>query len=151
MNMFLFHAGFTSNGEYNSMRSRGYTRPLSVLQIKANVRTKYSRLSKQTMLNMLTPQSKYIYLLKLCLYPINLKMHSCIITYMCNVMYIASTGGLIKAVTENPAVPTSLLIEIHLWKSLGIEWKDIIARLLPRTVPSGYPFHNWITGRYLFF
>ena len=30
--------GFISNGKYNSMRAKGYTRPLSVLQIKANAR-----------------------------------------------------------------------------------------------------------------
>lgn len=32
------NAGFTSDGEYNSMRNRGYTRPLSVFQIRADVR-----------------------------------------------------------------------------------------------------------------
>ena len=50
------HVGFASNGEYNSMRNRGYTRPLSVLQIRSTTRAKYSRLSKKAMLEMLTPK-----------------------------------------------------------------------------------------------
>ena len=50
--------GFTSNGEYNAMRNRGYTRPLSVLQIRSDIRSKYARLSKRTMQRMLTPQGR---------------------------------------------------------------------------------------------
>ena len=55
--------GFTSNGEYNSMRNRGYTRPLSIFQIRSDVRAKYSRLSKKTMLDMLSPERKTCYIL----------------------------------------------------------------------------------------
>lgn len=47
--------GFVSNGEFNSMRVKGYTRPLSVLQIKADCRKKYSKMAKRSMLEMLTP------------------------------------------------------------------------------------------------
>ena len=49
--------GFVSNGEYNSMKSHGYTRPLSVLQIRADARRKYSSMGKKTMIDMLTPQA----------------------------------------------------------------------------------------------
>lgn len=50
--------GFVSNGEYNSMKSHGYTRPLSVLQIRADARKKYSSMGKKTMMDMLTPKRK---------------------------------------------------------------------------------------------
>ena len=30
----LYNTGFVSNGEYNTFRLKGYTRPLSVLQIQ---------------------------------------------------------------------------------------------------------------------
>ena len=53
---FVYFTGFCSNGEYNTMRSQGYTRPLSVLKIRSNVRSKYARMSKQRMLAMLTPK-----------------------------------------------------------------------------------------------
>lgn len=48
-----------SNGEFNYLRrAKGYTRPLSVLQIRAQVRQKYSRMSQRVMLAMLTPKRK---------------------------------------------------------------------------------------------
>jgi hypothetical protein len=49
---------FVSSGEYNSMKSHGYTRPLSVLQIRADARRKYSSMGKKTIMDMLTPKSK---------------------------------------------------------------------------------------------
>ena len=52
--------GFVSDGEFNYLRMKGYTRPLSVLQIRADVRRKYSRLSPKKLLAMLTPNSKII-------------------------------------------------------------------------------------------
>ena len=48
--------GFVSDGEFNYMRSKGYTRPLSVLQMWSNARNKYSKIKKTTMLSMLTPK-----------------------------------------------------------------------------------------------
>lgn len=48
-------SGFVSNGEYNSLRSTGYSRPLSVLQLKANAQAKYVQLGKTKMLKMLSP------------------------------------------------------------------------------------------------
>lgn len=47
-----------TNGEFNSLRTQGYQRPISVLQIKANARMKYSRKGESTLLAMLTPISK---------------------------------------------------------------------------------------------
>ncbi len=55
----MYIIGFSSNGEFNSMRATGYTRPLSVLSIRSTVRAKYGRLSEKTMLAMLTPKGKY--------------------------------------------------------------------------------------------
>jgi hypothetical protein len=49
-------AGFTTNGEWNSLHQRGNTRPLSVLQLRSIARSKYSRMGYQTMMNMLTPR-----------------------------------------------------------------------------------------------
>ena len=54
----LFSVGFVSDGEFNYMRRKGYTRPLSVVQIRANVRTKYNKLHQRTLLAMLTPKRK---------------------------------------------------------------------------------------------
>ena len=50
-------AGFVSNGEYNSMRAKGYTRPLSIFQIRAAARKKFSSIGRKSMLAMLTPRS----------------------------------------------------------------------------------------------
>ncbi|XP_065905627.1 uncharacterized protein [Dysidea avara] len=49
-------SGFVSDGEFNYLRTKGYTRPLSVLQIRCHVRNKYSRLSRKRLLAMLTPR-----------------------------------------------------------------------------------------------
>lgn len=46
--------GFSSDGEFNYLRSRGYTRPLSVLQVRSNLRIKYSKMSQCS--EMLTPK-----------------------------------------------------------------------------------------------
>ena len=50
--------GFTSNGEFNYLHVRGNSRPLSIFQIRQDVRTKYNRLGQKKMINMLTPISK---------------------------------------------------------------------------------------------
>ena len=51
----LLSSGFVSNGEYNSLRSTGYSRSLSVLKLKANSRSKYAQIGKTKMLKMLSP------------------------------------------------------------------------------------------------
>ena len=47
--------GFTSNGEFNSLRCTGNIRPLTVLQLKANCRSKYASMGKKALVAMLTP------------------------------------------------------------------------------------------------
>lgn len=42
--------------ESTTLRINGYTRPLSVLQIKADARNKYAKMGKKTMEDMLTPR-----------------------------------------------------------------------------------------------
>ena len=49
---------------YNGLRSKGYTRPLSVLAINADPRAKYAKMGEQKMLKMITPMSKLWYLQK---------------------------------------------------------------------------------------
>ena len=48
----------------------------------------------------------------------------------------------------NPAVPLDVLQSIYLWLSHDVTFDDIIDRLRPRTVPSGYTYSNWKTGTY---
>lgn len=52
--------GFCSDGEFNSLRSQGYTRPLSIFKIRSTVRSKYARASKQRMRDMLTPICEFL-------------------------------------------------------------------------------------------
>ena len=51
--------GFITNGEWNNLRLKGRTRPLSIIQIRASVRAKYGRMGYKRMLGMLTPICKY--------------------------------------------------------------------------------------------
>ena len=52
----LFAVGFCSDGEFNSLWNRGYTRPLSVFTIRSDVRSKYAKMKA-----MLTPKGMYKY------------------------------------------------------------------------------------------
>ena len=129
-------AGFVSNGEYNSMRAKGYTRPLSILQIKAEARAKYSSSGIKAMLEMLTPVSKYLDVHTYTLY--NAIYTPCI--------YVGQKDGKILPLRPNAAVPTQLLTEILQWREDGVLEDDIISRLRTRTVPPGYPIHSWKKG-----
>ena len=53
-------SGFVSDWEFNYLHLKGYTRPLSVLQIRSDVRKKYSKLSSKKLYAMLTPKSMYL-------------------------------------------------------------------------------------------
>ena len=57
----IVYAGFVTNGEWNSNRTKGNTRPLSVFQIRSDVHSKYSRMGEKRMLKMITPQCKSLY------------------------------------------------------------------------------------------
>lgn len=58
VNVFAPSEGFVANGEFNALRSIGYTRPLSVLRIKSDVRSKYARMGKKKMMRMITPKGQ---------------------------------------------------------------------------------------------
>lgn len=47
--------GFSTNGEWNSLRSKGKTRPISVFEIRSQVRRKYQRLGFKALVGMITP------------------------------------------------------------------------------------------------
>ena len=55
--MVLF-IGFATNGEWNSLRENGNTRPLSIFEIRKRVRNQYGKLKESTLLKMLTPKCK---------------------------------------------------------------------------------------------
>lgn len=127
--------GFCSNGEYNAMRNQGYTRPLSILKIRSNVRSKYAKMSKKRMISMLSSTSKRVNI------PNALYMY--VISYS-----VGTTDGRRVAEVQNPAISQELLLEISRWRNDGIEWSDIISRLRPRTVPSGYAYSPWKAGKH---
>ena len=51
--------GFVSNGEFNYLRTKGYTRPLSVLQVRTNVKNKYAKIGAKALSAMLTPKREF--------------------------------------------------------------------------------------------
>lgn len=121
--------GFVSNGEYNSLRSNGYSRPLSVLKLKSDARTKYSKMGPKKLLDMLTPIGE---------------SHLSITTMFMHVREpctcLGTDGG---AVESNPAVPNEVLVKIAHLKQDGISMEDIVSRLRSRTVPPGHAYHTW--------
>ena len=52
--------GFVTDGEWNSLHTKGNTGPLSALQIQADVRAKYSWMSFKNMSRMLMPLCMYM-------------------------------------------------------------------------------------------
>ena len=50
--------GLVTDGEFNSLRSKGSTRPLSIVQIRSECRKKYARMSESKMRGMLTITGK---------------------------------------------------------------------------------------------
>ena len=52
---FMDFVGFTTDGEWNTLRTKGNSRPLSVFQIRADVRSKYNCASMKKMVEMITP------------------------------------------------------------------------------------------------
>ena len=57
-----------------------------------------------------------------------------------------NSDGAITAEVDNPAVTLSLLKEILYWKAEHCTDTDVIARLRPRTVPTGYQYTTWSPG-----
>ena len=59
------HVGFSTNGEFNTLRVKGHTRPVSVLEIRRLSRAKYARKGYKMLMGMLTPQSESCILISL--------------------------------------------------------------------------------------
>ena len=51
--------GFASDGEFKYLCAKGYTHPLSVLQIWYMICNKYSKMSVHRMLEMITPKREF--------------------------------------------------------------------------------------------
>jgi len=48
------------DGKWNSLRAKGNTRPLSILQICSDARQKYANMKQEKMVGMISPLSKQI-------------------------------------------------------------------------------------------
>ena len=64
----------------------------------------------------------------------------------CILKCVGLPDSTVKAHRHNPAVTSLLLNEIWNWKQLGASIHDVICRLRPKTVPSGYTYKTWIPG-----
>ena len=89
----IYFPGFTTDGEFNSLRTKGNTRPLSVFQIRADARAKCSRVSLNKMIN----KNDYSY----TRYKMQFVLHSS-----------DAEDGSITAVLPNPAINLELLSEL---------------------------------------
>lgn len=113
---FIRDEWFVSDGEFNFLRAKGYTHPLSVLHIRSTVRNMYNRMSVRKMLTLITPKEQL-------------------------------PDGTIQVQANFSVVPQCVLQNILVWMRQGLNWKDIIQRLRPKTVPSGYVYHTWSPGK----
>lgn len=129
--MVKIYAGFTTDGEWNSLRSKGYTRPLSIFEVRSSARNKCSHFSMKTMTGMLTPKSI-------------VQLHGGY--QMHYVFHLGDASGAIVAEIVNPAISSQLLHEIYYWKEEGCTMEDIMIRLRKRVVPSGSDMYQWNEG-----
>ena len=131
--LFTFITGSVSNGEFNTLRARGYSRPVSILQVRADVRAKYAKIKQSVLKSMLTPLRKCVFLE----------------AQQIHISYPQSFQMVYTLVTKHPncAVSASLLKEILEWHRSGASHADILSRLRVRTVPQGYAFSPWNSGK----
>ena len=54
--MCISHLGMVTNGEHNSLRMQGNTRPLQILQVRSEARAKIAKKQPKILLAMLTPK-----------------------------------------------------------------------------------------------
>ena len=146
--------GFVSDGEFNELRAVGYTRPLSIFKVRANVRAKYAKMGKMKLMKMITVNCEYSSTI-ITFYKINYRGTKFIIlTFVSKPNFLlciattllANADGTITAETPSPSVPERLLKEIWQLRQSGLCYEDIIDRLRSRTVPQGYPIHSWKPG-----
>jgi len=63
--------------------------------------------------------------------------------YLSNCVYVELSNENIIAEEQDP---TELIQQIWDWKCSELSTEDIISRLRSKTVPCGYPIHNWRDG-----
>lgn len=140
-----------ANGEYNSLRSMGCLRPVSVLKLKSNTRAKYAQMGKAKMMRMLSP---------ICEYIVAYMALQCVLFHFASTLYslfifLGTSTGDVVGEEDNCVVPREVLCEVLLLKKNGVTMEDIVSRLRCRTVPSGYSLHCWRTlsgiYRYMYF
>lgn len=56
----IISVGFTTDGEFNTLRWKGNTRPLTVLQLKREACAKYQNKGEKTLLHMIMPVGMHI-------------------------------------------------------------------------------------------
>lgn len=132
--MLCTYIGSVSNGEFNTLRARGYSRPVSILQVRADVRAKYAKIKHSVLKSMLSPLRKCV----------NKKNNRALSTHL---IHAELPDGTLVAEHPNCAVPGSLLKEIWEWHQSGASHSDILSRLRVRTVPQGYTFSPWNPGK----
>ena len=73
-------------------------------------------------------------------------MYTSITLLICYDGYTGLPDGTLTAVEPNPAVSTSLLMEIQMWKEEGVSESLVLIRLRERCVPTGYSYTYWAPG-----
>ena len=61
--------------------------------------------------------------------------------------YLGKADGTIVAEKPNPAISSDVIKEIYTWMSQGASFADVVDRLRSRTVPPGYAYTPWKSGR----
>lgn len=115
-----------SNGEYNNFRVKGYTRPLSVIQLMLDARRKYSHMGVKNMHAMLIPQGEHNSVCT-CVY-----MYLCVsvlvvcdgwdVSYAKYLFYVVLLNGAVVAEMGNAAVSSSIISAMNVWMQGDARW-----------------------------
>ncbi len=99
--------GLTTNGEFNSLWWKGNSRPLCVLHIKSQARSKFQCKGLKTLMDMLTPLSN---------------IYTCFHSHLCLpfIVCVVARDGSLSAKRPNSAISKELLKEILSWKKEGV-------------------------------
>ena len=65
--LFEIHAGCSTDGEWNSIRSKGRKRPISIFEIRSRVRRTYQRLGITKLRGMITPIGEHMHATCICI------------------------------------------------------------------------------------
>ena len=65
--LFEMHAGCSTDGEWNSIRSKGRKRPISIFEIRSRVRRTYQRLGITKLRGMITPIGEHMHATCICI------------------------------------------------------------------------------------